>query len=508
MPVSMWDVFHDSLFRQCDPLIAAGRGGLDNVVRWAYTQERRDVTEFLSGGELLISDGSPLADLDDEARGRYVDALADAGASGLAIELVDYFREVPAALARRADERNLPIIGLRRRLPFVDLCQEINTRIVREQILSRMEWDNLSTSLRRGLAAANSAQDVAGVLFRVLGESVVIFDTSCAIVACAGLDVGAPASWKEQSFVLMPVSADGDGTVVATVGVSQRFSIMDAAVREAICTELDRSLPSFMPRSIESKIRMRLLDGARNGMYATDEEVREAGEMMRALGFLTGAHCFVFALVFAAPDPQIPRFAERLRSMARSDGETGRSDVLFMMSGNAIYGCFLSDDALMGSARFNEQCRTALTTFLSLNVWVVAGVTVTGAAGLLNGLAALRAVVARRRPNYAHITPLNDDVFDRMLAVERTDDAVSMLIGQIAGRLLPADAVLTDTLCALAECAGSKTEACVRLGITRQTLYNRLDKVTEVTGVEQRDRKGWDSLLAASRLIVARRGRA
>lgn len=294
---------------------------------------------------------------------------------------------------------------------------------------------------------------------------------------------------------------------VATACVSQRSSIVDVPVRDVIRAELDRCLPSFVPRSIEFKIRMKLLGGARDGVCAREAEIAEGEDMMNALGFLKGARCFAFALVFSAPGMRIPRFAKRLRSLGKRNDETGRTDVLFMMEGNAIYGCFLSDDAYASSAGFNESCRTALTTFLSLDVWAVAGVATTGAAGLLNGLAALRYEVARRQPNYGHITPLNDGVYDRMLSVERTEDAVNMLVGQIAGRLLPGDGVLVDTLRVLAESDGNKTEACVRLGVKRQTLYNRLDKVTELTGIEQQDHKAWNSLLTVARLIAAIRNR-
>lgn len=77
----------------------------------------------------------------------YVDALHRAKVSALAMELVDFFNEVPRALAQRADELGLPVIGLRRRMPFVALCQEINTAITREQLTAHLQVDNLSTSL-------------------------------------------------------------------------------------------------------------------------------------------------------------------------------------------------------------------------------------------------------------------------------------------------------------------------------------------------------------------------
>ena len=57
MLITVWDVFCAPIFQQCNPQIAAGAAGMRNAVRWAYTQERYDVTEFLVGGEILIIDG-------------------------------------------------------------------------------------------------------------------------------------------------------------------------------------------------------------------------------------------------------------------------------------------------------------------------------------------------------------------------------------------------------------------------------------------------------------------
>ena len=109
---------------------------MDRTVRWAYTNERYDIASFLSGGELVIIEGSALlGHMGDDEVIRYVDTLVDAGVAGLAIELVEGVRTVPKAMIARADERGLPVIGMHRRMPFVDLCQSINTSIVKDQLL-------------------------------------------------------------------------------------------------------------------------------------------------------------------------------------------------------------------------------------------------------------------------------------------------------------------------------------------------------------------------------------
>lgn len=84
MLITVWDVFCAPIFQQCNPQITAGAAGMRNAVRWAYTQERYDVTEFLVGGEILIIEGSALAEhADDEGLIAYVDALHRAKVSAL-----------------------------------------------------------------------------------------------------------------------------------------------------------------------------------------------------------------------------------------------------------------------------------------------------------------------------------------------------------------------------------------------------------------------------------------
>ena len=63
-----------------------------------------------------------------------------------------------------------------------------------------------------------------------------------------------------------------------------------------------------------------------------------------------------------------------------------------------------------------------------------------------------------------------------------------------------ASPLLLDTLCACFDNLDSKTGACEQLGIRRQTLYNRLDKVTQMVGVDYNDKPNWSMLLFAAKL--------
>lgn len=51
MTVSIRSVLHNTQFKRADPVVEVEGKDLDTPVRWVFTNEREDVSSFLSGGE-------------------------------------------------------------------------------------------------------------------------------------------------------------------------------------------------------------------------------------------------------------------------------------------------------------------------------------------------------------------------------------------------------------------------------------------------------------------------
>lgn len=66
--------------------------------------------------------------------GQYVASLAQAGVAALVVELVEGVVRMPDELVSAARLHGLTLIGLKSRVPFVDICQSVNTAIVHEQM--------------------------------------------------------------------------------------------------------------------------------------------------------------------------------------------------------------------------------------------------------------------------------------------------------------------------------------------------------------------------------------
>lgn len=153
MTVSIRSVLHNTQFKRADPVVEVEGKDLDTPVRWVFTNEREDVSSFLSGGEMLIIEGNALLAADWYGTlGQYVASLAQAGVAALVVELVEGVVRMPDELVSAARLHGLTLIGLKSRVPFVNICQSVNTAIVHEQMHLQLEVDTMSTSLREGLS--------------------------------------------------------------------------------------------------------------------------------------------------------------------------------------------------------------------------------------------------------------------------------------------------------------------------------------------------------------------
>lgn len=144
--------------------LLSGHSRLDQLITWVHVAEVMDAWRFLSGGELLLSTGLELARATPEAQVGYLRALAQAGAHGLALELVQWMQEVPAELLQTARLLEFPIVVFRREVRFAELTRAAHERILRPH--SAQTEGPLLESLLDALIETSRSQ---GFLQRQLG---------------------------------------------------------------------------------------------------------------------------------------------------------------------------------------------------------------------------------------------------------------------------------------------------------------------------------------------------
>ncbi|NMF02566.1 PucR family transcriptional regulator [Bifidobacterium boum] len=560
MTLTMQDVMADPMFERTAPTVEAGEAGMSGTVRWAYTNERYDIASFLSGGELVIIEGSALlSHMDDNEIIRYVDTLVDAGVAGLAIELVEGVRTVPPAMIAHANTRALPIIGMHRRMPFVDLCQSINTAIVKNQLLVQVRTDALATTMRTRLATARSAQDVAKTLNDIFGESVAIFDSDGLVVAHSGptirpADAGRPA---ERTLVL---DVRKNGGPLASIEITQRNRLADGQIAEQVSEVIRQVLPAFIQTQPRNAMLAHVLRGPANERHATEQEAGDAAAMLQAIGLDSTNQLVPFVIGMDSVSSSIDAVSRCLSgdgtatiSGGDGDDENGvdhvggrigeapaqsaeegnivadEGIVVDVLEGNLLFGLYAAslgstdrgnsgnsgnNDNSGSSASAGKQSDSIAGTRLERRladasalpgIWCIYGRAVSSVGMLLDECGLLQFAAREMPPAAGTVANLLDAAPKRLLSIERTRDAAGTLQSLMLGDVLLGHDSLLRTLEACFDTGGNISKACGLLGIHRQTMYNRLEKIGDMTGVSKDDCMAWPLLLCAAKLAAVGR---
>ena len=504
MVVTVRDVLDDDLFSTASPCVETAAGNLDMAVRWVFTNEREDVASFLTGGELLVVEGrSLIADGRESRLGDYAKSLVDAGIAALVVELVEEVTDLPDGLTRAAWKEGLTIVGLHHRIPFVDICQHVNTMIVRGQMRMQMQMDVMSTSLRAELARAGDVQSVAEVIARLFDESVAIFDMDGLQVARAGRHI-------EDDLASNVVLALSDQQrPFGALEISQRNTMFDEPMRRKISQIVSPVLALYLDGGARVGMIAHLVAGPVDGVHITSMEARDGHAMLEALGFAASSIYMPFGMRLRSVSGAMPSISAMIETFESHEG----CESVCLLEGDLLIGFFAVKDSGGDVIRFSEHCmKTLRGTASSDYIYAVHGHVALDTISLMDAFGALRAMLDFQEDGdegypYGSLVCTDATLLRRMLEVGRTDDAIRMVITQTVGYELMRNSVLIDTLCACFDNLDNKTGACEQLGIQRQTLYNRLDKVTQIVGVSPSSKTSWSMLLLGAKLVQSQRNR-
>lgn len=148
----------------------AGRQGADRVVRWVHVGEIPNLSEYLEGGELILSTGMCLGD--PLLGPKFVGGLIEVGAAGLAVELGQYVVDIPPALARLADAHAFPIIAFPHPVRFRDLSYDLNNLLLNQHYQALAQLERLSTRLQHSLLRTEGVAALVDILHQTLRTAV------------------------------------------------------------------------------------------------------------------------------------------------------------------------------------------------------------------------------------------------------------------------------------------------------------------------------------------------
>ncbi|MCM6763519.1 PucR family transcriptional regulator [Rathayibacter sp. ZW T2_19] len=449
-------------------VIAGGPEARRSLIRWAHASEQLDVGPLLLGGELLLMEGVNLSLEQDPAEcRRYVESLVAARIGALAIELSPRLPAVPEPLVAAALEHGLPVLSLSRRVPFVQVCESINTALTEQKFRSLRLADRLSGLLGEAAAAEAGVEELLRVVATETGASASLVSPTGEPIARAEPGRGVDTARTAAAF--SGVLRAGD----SLLGTLYLRAHADADVH-SVAVALDRA-PDVLAIAV-----------LRHRPPATAE--RLAAQLVAVLTATEQP---------PSVDLQVDAFLERLGADGRErylgvSADAGHDERSLQEVRGALRAVAESEPVLsvvgtellallpFASAAAMETARAVLLEGVEGAGPVCVGSGIGDQRSLARELAEVRGVREWALPG--RVVDARQHRLERFASTLRDAPAADDFVEDLLGPLLAQRPDLLATLETYASLWGGKTATAAALGIGRQTLYDRLERIEGLLG--------------------------
>jgi purine catabolism regulator len=437
--------------------VVAGEEGLANGVSWLHVSELSDPTQFLEGGEFLLTTGLGVGELASTQRA-YVRRLAKHGLAGLGFGVGFGFAEVPKPLRDEAERLSFPVLTVPYEVPFVAITKAALAHLASEQLEDLTRALAVHERLADAVLQGRGMQALLAILCNHLDCSLALLDERGRVVAerHAGERLGFDGALE------LPVVAQGELATLRAVRGNGGFGEYDRLVlhhgQTALAFELSRRRAVS---AAELRLAGDLLEDLEDGRLDDGETSRR----MAAFG-LEGDRSY--AALLALPREGIS--PERLRDEVATFLDAKR--VRYLSTARRDRAAFLveaatEDDVLGLAARVVEAEPLARV----------------GVGRPAQGRALGRSLLEARAAldSGEHDVSSYRDLGSLELLLSLPDAALDAFVERVLG---PAstNGRLVESLGALLDAGCRWSEAAEQLGVHRHTLRYRMDRLRDATG--------------------------
>jgi len=522
MPFSVADLLELPALVRARPEVACGERLGEREVRWVHSSEIFDIAPLLRGGEVLLTTGLGLVALSPEARRSYIATIARVGVAALVLELGRTFVTAPPELIDEAHRTGLPVILLHEVVPFIEVTEAAHLEILGGELAQLRSATIIRDALLASLSATRGLVAFTGAIGELAGCAAALYSRDGELVAGTAPEDGT----LDGDTGPVDGAVPGDGTVTGEVTVSGEVwghLVLAAPPTPYLRTVLAAALPLLA------------LEVGRSG--ATPVSRNQAGaDLLRDM--VTGRYVSTAELASRAlgvgllvrPGQRALAICVRSRSASAAPGSVL---IAAREVASRVYGASLvaehNGEVLLGVLtrprelrstleRFADELGRELRSTIGGGVMVSAGPAVADVPALVSSFPSARdtARLAMRLAPTATVVLSADFALYQLLISLVDDEALEAFVTDQLGPLLAHDARtgagLVMTLDAYLAAGMSKTRTADALGIRRQTLYGRLERIGTLLGdldLDNRERRtALDLALVSWRLrLSAARGR-
>ncbi|WP_322907818.1 PucR family transcriptional regulator [Paenibacillus sp. SGZ-1009] len=152
--------------------VVGGGEGLDRTIRWVHVLESANIESLIHGAEMILTTGSGFhTDLDSALS--FMRDLVHKHAACLCIELGQYFQHIPQQMIELADEHHLPLIVFTKTVRFVDITLDLHSLLINRHHRLLQELERTSREFNRLTLSSQGTSKVLQLLQRSTGHQIV-----------------------------------------------------------------------------------------------------------------------------------------------------------------------------------------------------------------------------------------------------------------------------------------------------------------------------------------------
>lgn len=504
------------------PEVLAGADRLNRTVRWVHAGEAPNIASLLKGGELLLTTGLALGTRPAEQRA-FIRQLAERGIAALVVELGPRFSQLPAPLVETAQSAGLPLVQLHREVPFVAVTEEVHTEIVNGHYALLQQAEEVHRRCTQALLDGGGVPRVLSVLADFTGNPVFLETPDGQLLYAAGQEKPLQV-WeglrghRPTGSVLVDVPGGGSGPR----SVRARLALLPvSAPPEPVHRMAAERTAGILAVVLMQARQEEELTARGRGDFLTDLaegriSARDAPAQAGVLGFKPGDGLLLPVVMrLAAELSPSGNWAVLARAVLEELKAVG---VPVLLGVRPVEGRV---PLLLGLRTESERTAVADRVAVALRAGAErAGLERAGGhppvvvVGMAGGWAAASAGLRHAAETATAAQGLSDRPWyearrldiDLLLWRLRDQPDLAAFVDRAIGPLHEHDRTarpaLLPTLQSYLAHAGRKAETARELHLNRQTLYNRLARITELLGTDLEDPQ---TLLALSLALRARR---
>ncbi|WNS76516.1 PucR family transcriptional regulator ligand-binding domain-containing protein [Bacillus sp. DTU_2020_1000418_1_SI_GHA_SEK_038] len=159
-----------------DAVVLSGKNHLNKVIKGTTIMEAPDITNWLTGGELVLTSLYPVRNFSEEEHHQFIAQLAEKGVSVLVIKIHRFVSEIPMSIINAGEKSGLTIIQLPKEVPYVDVMYPVMGELFNNQVKKLQYYKEIHDRFTELSLADEGLEKIIKTLEQLIGNPVALFD--------------------------------------------------------------------------------------------------------------------------------------------------------------------------------------------------------------------------------------------------------------------------------------------------------------------------------------------